>query len=634
MGGAGGGAGTSPDAGPAAPGSDARPRMVGEAPPTPELCGELGYGQPTLVASSRTRVVVAAVRIVLLDATTLDPQGTLPELVGPAQALALAPAGDLVAVSLKSRPDEIELWSTVERKRRQVLKGHTKSVRSLAFTPTGDRLISGSEDTSVRVWSMADGSTLRTLAGHTSPVEDLAATSTLVASGEYRGEVRLWNLATGALVFSSPYEGSSDPAVAFSPSGSRLFIAHGPSLSLHDVTGTGVPARESASGAIKYLLPTGESSVLAITDASGNTAEAISVPRGFDAPRVSLGFETWAWAPRPGGTQGLLVVDRAGPIKVLSAQARVERQVTLAAHFAASAATWGEGRTLALGLVDGAIQIIDGMERKAGLRFAALAKTTTGIAFRSDGRSLIAGGLDGAVRSFDAQSGRETGFFNAQRPVRSLALSPDGRLLAVGLEDRSAGGHVVLLDGESLVMRKKLPGPGPGLVVFPTHVNAVRFSPDGKTLAAAFSASNALRVWDLGQDSIRWRQESDASWAAISDIDFHPQSPELAYALWTSVGAGFLSSVGLLSADTGSVIGVRFMLRDRTQVIRLAYAFGGRGLLVGDADGGLDLYHAGSGRRMAELPPHAHAISGLISTPSGFVSASSDGTVRFWCTTP
>ena len=46
------------------------------------------------------------------------------------------------------------------------LEGHTSEVRSVAVSPDGSTIASGSDDRTVRVWSLADGSLLHTLYGH------------------------------------------------------------------------------------------------------------------------------------------------------------------------------------------------------------------------------------------------------------------------------------------------------------------------------------------------------------------------------------------------------------------------------------------------------------------------------------
>ena len=53
-------------------------------------------------------------------------------------------------------------WSSLE----QTLEGHSDPVNSVAFSPDGSRLASGSGDSTVRVWNVATGQVEQTLEGH------------------------------------------------------------------------------------------------------------------------------------------------------------------------------------------------------------------------------------------------------------------------------------------------------------------------------------------------------------------------------------------------------------------------------------------------------------------------------------
>jgi WD40 repeat protein len=92
--------------------------------------------------------------------------------------------------------EEIILWKYAEGKL-ITLRGHTKEVDSIAFSPDGLLLASGSWDATVRFWRVSDGEQLRTLENVTGWVTDLSFSSdgVLLASGSGDGTIYLWGIA-------------------------------------------------------------------------------------------------------------------------------------------------------------------------------------------------------------------------------------------------------------------------------------------------------------------------------------------------------------------------------------------------------------------------------------------------------
>jgi len=82
-------------------------------------------------------------------------------------------------------------------------RGHEGAVTTLAFSPDGSRLGSGSADGTIRIWEASSAEELVKLLGHTGEIAsiDFSSDGTRLVSMSVSGSVRLWDAVDSAARF-------------------------------------------------------------------------------------------------------------------------------------------------------------------------------------------------------------------------------------------------------------------------------------------------------------------------------------------------------------------------------------------------------------------------------------------------
>jgi len=323
---------------------------------------------------------------------------------------------------------------------------HDGYVNSVAFSPDGSKLATGSSDSTARIWDVATGKELGKFV-HDSSVEFVALSpdgrklATWVAStpGSSIGEFHLWDVVTEKELMNLITSG----APAFSPDGHKLVLNE----EYED------PGKVFASTADVIDADTGEK----LLEPVPNTGVR-SVALSPDGSKLAMTFR--------GGMPNILICDS---VTGKTLQQINDQDVGDYVMFSPDGAKLYDFTSI--------------WDVATGKKLQEISSGDHPIAFSPDGSKLAMGDEDPghSVRIWDVATGTKLEKLAHDGYVNSVAFSPDGSKLATGSSDSTAR----IWDVATGIVLQKLVHDG--------SVVSVEFSPDGSKLATL--SSDTVRIW-------------------------------------------------------------------------------------------------------------------------------------------
>jgi molecular chaperone DnaK (HSP70) len=151
-------------------------------------------------------------------------------------SVAISPDGTILATGTQDH--EIRLWNLATGRPLAVLTAHQGGVTSLAISPDGKLLASGSQDKTFRFWHLRSGQLLRTFSEHQAPVFSVAfsADGAYFASSGWQPQIILRQLSGVGNTRYLPGHRGGVTAIAFSPDGQLLVSSGDNTLKVWQVT--------------------------------------------------------------------------------------------------------------------------------------------------------------------------------------------------------------------------------------------------------------------------------------------------------------------------------------------------------------------------------------------------------------
>jgi WD40 repeat protein len=593
----------------------------------------------------RQRVIRITVRFIVvffllysicLNAAAQD-VAVFPQLghTGSVYSVAFSPDGKQLVSG--SHDKTIKLWDVTTGREIKTFSGLPPStIITVCFSPDGKQILSGSFD-GIKLWDVATGREIRTFTGHNNPVYSIAFSpdGRQVLSSSYNDGwqpsldhvTKVWDIATGREI--RTFKGHNDYlcSVAFSSDGKFLVSgSHDKTIKLWDIaTGREIKTFLGHTDIVKSVAfsPDGRQIVSGSSDktirlwdvATGREIKNFLTKNEYAANYVSFS---------PNGKLILSGSKGAGfTIQVwdIATNREIWNSGERYRNIVESITFNSDGKQILSGYGDGTIKIWD---ITTGLDIITISGYTMGVksaSFFNDGKQIV-NNSNRQIRFWDVTTGRENKVFPDDTNI--INLSPDGKQVLAGNSGTFGYNAFRLWDVANVQSIKTFQGYTDGLF-------ALCFSPDGRQ-ALSGHHGGPVRLWDVGNGNVIKTFMGLEDYSA-SSVKFSPNGKYvLTGAIYSRLFSGEYGLIKLWDAATGREI---HTILDQRLSGTESVAFSPDGTkIVSGAEKILKLWDTATGREVRTFFGLSSDMISVTFSSDGKQIASGlyDGTINLWYT--
>ncbi|KAG0239631.1 hypothetical protein BGX31_002604 [Mortierella sp. GBA43] len=459
-------------------------------------------------------------------------------------------------VASGSKDTTIRLWSVETSDCIHVLKTEHK-VLALAYSPAGDFIASGGEDKAIQLWDLDTGVRRHVLKGHIDSISSVTFSfqGYQIASGDKSGRVRLWDAKVGASLCTISDHDREVSSVAYSPRGGLVTCSKNKTVRLWNVS-----AKTSSTTGVYSIQcsPKGDQF------ASGGSDCTI---RLWDAETGSC-------------------------------------QLIMRGHenMVASVAYSPDGNRLVSGSEDNSVCLWDVKTGGCIQPFSGHNSKVNSVAYSPHGDTVVSGSSDATVRLWHVSNGDYLKLTGHTQDVLSVAYSPDNGQIASGSMDST----VRLWNVRTGTCDRELKGHSGG-------VRSVVYSPKGTQLASA-SDDMTARLWDVDTGTCTWT--STGHFGEVVSVVFSPDGERLASGsldrtvqIW-NVATG--QSISVIDSFQEPVRSIAWNTVPETQLPHRNY------LVTGCGDGSMLMWEVTELQEMCRVRPR-WSVNGALNVKGAIV---------------